>query len=350
VPRVIFSERAHDVAAGTTVLDALLADGVALPHACRAGACGACIVRVRSGPVPPRSQVGLPPAWIARGCVYACQCRPEADLEIESLGEGLRVAGEVAATAPLSATVSRVIVRVPEGFAPVRGQYVTLERGGVARSFSVADRRGPALELHVRRVPGGALSPYLCDAARPGDPLAVAGPFGDCMYGATPPDVPLLLAGTGTGLAPLWGILLDALDAGHRAPIWLFHGAVEPAGLYLCDELRALAARHPNLRYVPSALRGAAGDAAALDEGPLDAVVLRRVPVTRGMRVFVCGAPDVVRVVKRTIFLAGAAMRDISSDAFLPAAPAAVAPAAPATPAAPAAPATPAAPAAGRAG
>ncbi|HWU86258.1 MAG TPA: 2Fe-2S iron-sulfur cluster binding domain-containing protein [Kofleriaceae bacterium] len=321
MPRVTFAGRAHEVAGGTTVLDALLADGVELPHACRAGACGACVVRVRSGPVPPGCQVGLPPAWIARGCVYACQCRPEVDLAIEPLGEGLRVAGEVVSTAPLSGSVARVVVRVPEAFSPARGQYVTLERRGIARSFSVADRAGTALELHVRRIPGGALSPYLCDDARPGDPLSVAGPFGDCVYGEISPDVPLLLAATGTGLAPLWGIVLDALTAGHRAPIWLFHGAVDPSGLYLRAELRALAARHANLRYVPSALHaGAGGDGEVLEEGPLDAVVLRHVPATRGMRAFVCGAPDIVQVVKKKIFLAGAATRDISSDAFLPAA------------------------------
>ena len=321
--RVTFSGRAHEVADGATVLDTLLADGVELPHACRAGACGACVVRVRSGPIPPKAQVGLPPAWVARGCVYACQCRPEADLTIEPLGEGLRVAGELVSREPLSASVARVVVRVPESFAPVRGQYVTIERRGVARSFSVADRRGTDLELHIRRVPGGALSPYLCDDAAPGDALSVAGPFGDCMYGETSPDVPLLLVATGTGLAPLWGILQDALDAGHRAPIWLFHGAVDPAGLYLRGELRALAARHPGLHYRPSVLQGGAGDAGGpLEEGPLDVVVLRHVPATRGMRAFVCGAPDVVRAAKKKIFLAGAATRDISSDAFLPAAPA----------------------------
>lgn len=329
MPRVSFSGRDHEVAEGTTVLDALLADGVALPHACRAGACGACVVRVRSGPIPPKAQVGLPVAWAARGCVYACQCRPTADLAIEPVGEGLRVDGNIVATEPLSASVARVTLCVPESFAPARGQYVTIARGGVARSFSVADRRGADLELHVRRVPGGALSPYLCDEARPGDPLAVTGPFGDCMYGATSPETPLVLAATGTGLAPLWGILLDALAAGHRAPIRLFHGAVDPSGLYLRAELAALALQHANVEYVPSVLRNA-GDpgGGALEEGPLDAIVLRHVPSTRGMRAFVCGAPDVVRTLKKKLFLAGASTRDISADAFLP-------PGAPSAPAAP---------------
>jgi CDP-4-dehydro-6-deoxyglucose reductase, E3 len=329
--RVIFAERTHEVAPGTTVLDALLADGVALPHACRAGACGACVVRVRSGPIPPGAQVGLPPGWIARGCVYACQCRPEADLTIEAPGAGLRAAGEIARVERLSASVARVLVRIPASFETMRGQYVTLERGGVARSFSVADRRklddasgapdaSDELELHVRRIPGGALSPYLCDVAKPGDPVSVTGPFGSCVYAGTSPDAPLLLAATGTGLAPLWGILHDALAAGHRAPIWLFHGAVDATGLYLRDELGALAAQHPQLRYIASALRADDADDPTLEVGPLDAIMLRYVSSTRGMRAFVCGAPDVVQLMKKKIFLAGAATRDISSDAFLPAA------------------------------
>lgn len=320
--RVVYRERAHEVPEGTTVLDALLADGVLLPHACRAGACGACVVRVRSGPVPPKAQLGLPRAWIARGCVYACQCRPEGDLVIEAPGEGLRAAGEIAESAPLSPSVARVRVRVPASFEAVRGQYVTLERGGTARSFSIADRAldgaAATLELHIRRIPGGALSPYLCDEARPGDPVSVTGPFGDCVYAGTSPDAPLVLAGTGTGLAPLWGILRDALDAGHRAPIWLFHGAASPAGLYLQEELAALAARREGLHYIATVL--ARGDGPhTLEEGPLDAVVARHVPKARGARAFVCGAPEVVQATKKKIFLAGAATRDISSDPFLPA-------------------------------
>jgi NAD(P)H-flavin reductase len=144
----------------------------------------------------------------------------------------------------------------------------------------------------------------------------VQGPLGHCVYVPGRPEQPLLLAGTGTGLAPLWGVLHDALAAGHTGPIQVFHGAAEPSGLYLVSELSALAASHANLRYVPSVLRGAV---AAMEEGPLDQVVARHVPRTVGVRVFVCGAPDVVQVLKKKLFLAGAALRDIAADAFLPA-------------------------------
>lgn len=315
-PVVFYEGRSHEVREGQTVLDALLAAGESIPNACRAGACGACILRATSGEIPAEAQVGLRDAWKARGCFHACQCRPRGALSVEPLGDGMRVPARIAAREALSASVARVLVEAAAPFDATAGQYVTLDRGGVARSFSIAaihDRR--TLELHVRRNPGGALSPYLCDRASPGDEVVVQGPLGSCVYVPGRPEQPMLLAGTGTGLAPLWGILHDALAAGHTGPIHVLHGGVDPSGLYLVDELAALAAARSNVRYLPSVLRGAP---AGMEEGPIDAIVARHFPRTTGMRAFVCGAPDVVAALKKKIFLAGAALRDIAADAFVP--------------------------------
>ena len=41
-------------------------------------------------------------------------------------------------------------------------------------------------------------------------------------------------------------------------------------------------------------------------------------PRASGVRAFVCGAPDVVQLLKKKLFLAGASLRDILSDAFVP--------------------------------
>ncbi len=324
MPVVTYQGRAAEVSEGQTVLDALLAAGEAIPNACRAGACGACIVRATSGEIPPEAQVGLRDAWRARGCFHSCQCRPRGDLVVEPLGEGMRVAARIEARTALSSTVARVLVRVEGPFDATPGQYVTLDRAGVARSFSIAaihadqaDQAERTLELHVRRIPGGKLSPYLCDDAQPGDEVVVLGPLGFCVYVPGRPEQPLLLACTGTGLAPLWGVLHDALSAGHTGPIHVFHGGVDPSGLYLVDELRAVAAAHPQVRYVPSVLRD---PEPGMEQGSLDAVVARHVPRTTGVRVFLCGAPDIVALLKKKVFLAGAAMRDILSDAFVPAA------------------------------
>lgn len=315
---VTYEGRSHPIDEGQTVLDALLAGGEPIAHACRAGACGACLLRVTSGPIPPEAQVGLRDAWKARSYVHTCQCRPRGPLTLEPLGDGALVGATIIERHALSTSVARVLVQLAAPFEVMAGQYVTLHRGGVSRSFSIAAlHHGSVVELHVRRVPGGAMSPYLCDEARPGDVLTVQGPLGHCVYMRGRPEQPLLLAGTGTGLAPLWGVLHDALAAGHTGPIRIFHGAVEPDGLYLVDELRALAASRPQVHYVPSVLRGALP---GMEEGALDAVVARHVPRPVGTRVFLCGAPDIVRILKKKLFLAGASLPDIACDAFVPAA------------------------------
>ena len=129
----------------------------------------------------------------------------------------------------------------------------------------------------------------------------------------------MLLIGTGTGLAPLYGIVRDALRSGHRGPNHLFHGAVRPAGLYLNNELKAMAAAHANFTYTPSVLEG--DKPGTFEIGPIDRIVTDRFPKLGGWRCFVCGDPTMVLLSKKKLFLAGIAMRDIHADAFLPSAP-----------------------------
>jgi CDP-4-dehydro-6-deoxyglucose reductase, E3 len=319
VPVVTYLGRRHEVRDGQTVLDALLAGGEDIAHACRAGACGACIVRATDGDLPAEAQAGLRDSWRTRGYFHSCQCRPRADLTVEPLGEAVRVPAHVEERKRLSAIVTRVWIKLETPLPAAAGQYVNVRREGVARSYSIAALPGcDLLELHVRRHAGGKLSPYLCDQARPGDRLTIQGPLGHCIYVPGRPTDPLVLAGTSTGLAPLWGILHDALAADHAGPIHLFHAAKDPRGLYLVEELRALAAQHTNLRYRPSVLCDAASGGADLEEGSLDQIIAKHLPDTAGMRAFVCGAPDVVNLLKKKLFLSGTSLRDIAADAFLP--------------------------------
>ncbi len=338
--RVTYRGATHAVRPGQTVLEAVEAGGGSIPSSCRAGACGACIVQATAGAVPELAQRGLRESWRARGYLHACMCRPTEDLTLEPLGDGARVAARVLERTALSASVTRLRLALEGAMPAMAGQYVTLHRDGVARSYSIAALpAADQLELHVRHLPGGQLSPYLCEQAQPGDALAVQGPMGDCVYLAGRPEQALLLAGTGTGLAPLWGVLHDALAAGHLGPIHLFHGAREVSGLYLTHELRELAARHGNVHYVPCVLE--AGDAPPdIDRGSIEQVIARRLPKTAGMRAFVCGDPAIVTLIKKKLFLSGTALRDIAADAFLPAAAPSAAPSASA--AAADSPATPA--------
>ncbi|MCP3139870.1 2Fe-2S iron-sulfur cluster-binding protein [Pyxidicoccus xibeiensis] len=304
-----------------SVLEGLLRQGVSVPNSCRAGACQSCLMKAVQGEVPPAARVGLKDTLVAQGYFLACTCRPAQGTELEVAGaEALRVPARITSLVPLSASVLRVRLSTGAPLEYRAGQYVSLVRqDGLARSYSLASLpREDELELHVRLLPGGAMSGWLSGGARVGDTVFVQGPAGSCFYVPGRPEQPLLLAGTGTGLAPLYGIVRDALESGHTGPIWLFHGARTPEGLYLMDELRSLAARHPQLSYRPGVLSGGSRDVA---DGPLDALIRAEVPKPVGWRAWLCGDAQLVLSLRKKLFLSGLSLKDLHADAFLPSVP-----------------------------
>ncbi|MBJ6764857.1 2Fe-2S iron-sulfur cluster binding domain-containing protein [Myxococcaceae bacterium JPH2] len=305
-----------------TVLDGLLRQGVTVPHACRAGACQSCMMRGVAGSVPSAAQVGLKDTLKARSYFLACMCKLPEGTGLEVAGaQDLRVPARLTALERLTTDVLRVRLE-PEATLDYRaGQYVTLLRAdGLARSYSLASLpREKHLELHVRLVPGGTLSGWLAREARLGEQVALQGPAGECFYVPGNPEAPLLLAGTGTGLAPLYGIARDALEQGHTGPLFLFHGAREPGGLYLVETLRELAARHPNFRYRPNVL---CGGGAGVEEGSIEALLPTVLPKRpQGWRAYLCGNVEGVLSLRKKLFLAGFSLKDIHADAFLPSTP-----------------------------
>ena len=271
-------------------------------------------MQAAEGTPPKRSQAGLSRAQVAQGLFMACVCVPEGPLAVARAGDvHQRVVAEVTSLDALSDTVLRVRLTPLGPFAYRPGQFVRLiTDDGLARSYSIASTpdQAPTVELHVRVIPGGRMSSRLAEATVPGDHLTLSGPSGGCCYDGVDPDQPLILAGAGTGLAPLWGVLNDALNQGHRGPISLYHGALSPAGLYLQDELQALQARHANVSYRPC-VRAAGGD--LLETVKFD-------PTLKTAGIFLCGDAPLVEVMRRTLFLAGARLADIRADAFAAAA------------------------------
>jgi CDP-4-dehydro-6-deoxyglucose reductase, E3 len=326
MPTITHNNVPHELGANETVLDALLRDDVPVPHACRAGACQSCLMRATEGTPPASSQQGLKDSLKAQGYFLACQAKPTTDLTVADANDVLtRAPATVHHVDLIGPNVARVLLKCDAAFDYRPGQFIHLVRGdGLSRTYSLASQ-GPArdqhLELHVRRIPGGQMSTWLCDAAQPGDALEVRGPAGDCFYLPGRPDQSLLLAGTGTGLAPLYAIARDALHHRHTAPIRLYHGALDPAGLYLVDELQALAQAHANFTYIPCVLNGDNPSTLNPRVGALDTLICADLPTLANWRIYLCGHPDLVKTLRKKTFLAGAKIKEIHSDAFVPTAP-----------------------------
>jgi CDP-4-dehydro-6-deoxyglucose reductase, E3 len=317
--RILFEGKGFELARGETVLDGLLREGFSLPHSCRAGVCQSCLVRADSGAVPQESQGGLKETLKAQGYFLPCICRPESALEISRAGEALDVAASLEELDRLNRTVMRVRIRPAARLSYIPGQFITLLRGdGVARSFSLASLASDELlELHIRKVSGGKMSSWLHEEASPGDRVTLRGAFGNCFYTEGRPDQPLLLAGTGTGLAPLYGIARDALSKGHDGRMDLYHAGRAPEDLYLTEELLDLQQRHSNFVYHPVVESGSSPGIEAR-AGSIEEIVLGDFPQPKGMRTYICGRPAMVKTLRKKLFLAGQSLRDIFGDAFLP--------------------------------
>ena len=319
MPTVRFDGVSVSLEENESVLDALLRAGHSVSHSCKAGSCGSCLLKAVEGRVPERAQQGLKDSWKAQGYFLACVCHPDEDLSV-SEATGARIGARIAALAPLSRDVLEVRLQADAPLEFRAGQYITLIRpDGLARSYSIASLpEDDVIVLHVRLLAGGKMSGWLSGEARPGDRVDLLGPSGECFYVPGRPEQPLVMVGTGTGLAPLYGIVRDALRQGHTGPIHLFHGAVQPAGLYLRKELADLAERHAQLTYAPVVLADA--DEPGMEVGSIDQVLVGRFPKLAGFRGFVCGDPALVGTLRKKMFLAGMNSREIYADAFLPSA------------------------------
>jgi len=320
-----FEGRCFTLAPGETVLEGLERQGEGVPSSCRAGVCQSCVLRAVGGEVPAAAQHGLRETLRAQGYFLSCKCRPEGPLEVERGNAVGRFRATVASVEALNARVARLRVECEPAPAYFAGQFMNLVHpSGQMRSYSVASVGALEswLEFHVGLIPGGVMSTWVHEEIALGDTLEIVGPQGNCFYVAQNPEQPLFLLGTGTGLAPLYGIARDALAQGHQGPIHLFHGSLRREGLYLVEALRAMAAEWPQFQYHPCVLEGDGAD--GIEVAAIDTLAFERIPDLKGWRVFLCGPPDLVKKMQRATFLKGASMQEIFADAFLPAATATV--------------------------
>lgn len=312
-----YEDRPVDIAPGETVLEALLRAGVEAPNSCRSGHCQTCMHRAVTGAPPPESQLGLTDAQKALGLFLPCVCQPKSPLAIVRPDDiGAQIDATVHSIEPLSHDIVRLRIEA-QNFAYRPGQFLELiVADDLKRHYSLASHpeEDPYLEMHIRLHQKGRMSAHVMQELAPGHKIRVAGPSGTCFYEGVHAQQPLVLIGAGTGLAPLYGVLRDALRSGHRGPIRLYHGARDSKGLYLHDELKSLAESRENVDYRPCALNPEAPDG-----GDVAAMALESETGLADSAFFLCGGENLVKRLKRELFMRGASLKNIRSDAFTPA-------------------------------
>lgn len=137
------------------------------------------------------------------------------------------------------------------------GQYIGLRYDNTSRAYSLANSpTQDELEICVRRVPGGRLSPSLCDQLRVGDPVTVRGPYGELVLQDHSVRDMVFLA-TGTGVAPFKSMIDYIFETGRDVyqgvtrDVWLFLGSAWKDDLPYADAFRTLQRQHANFHFVP---------------------------------------------------------------------------------------------------
>lgn len=214
--------------ASVSILDAARQQGIVLEYSCRTGRCGICKAQVNAGEttVLRSEDESLTAHEAAQGMILTC-CRAAADdviLDVEPLD---RLAGLEIKTMParivsierLAPQIVRVLLRTPptSQMRFLAGQYIDVLVDGVRRSYSLAGapRADGMLELLIKQYPGGRLSGYWFERAKPNDLVRVEGPLGTFFLRENAPQDIIFLA-TGTGIAPVKALLEElARDPDH---------------------------------------------------------------------------------------------------------------------------------------
>ena len=306
---------AFEVVRDEAILPAAIRAGVGLPYGCRDGACGSCKSRLLEGRVihGAHQAKALSAAEEQAGWILTCCATPQTDCVVEArtvAGAGeyppLKMPARVASLARPAADVVVMKLQLPANvaFKYRAGQYLEfILRDGSRRSYSMANApeqlgSPPAIELHLRHMPGGKFTDQVFATMKEKDILRVEGPFGS-FFLREDSAKPIVLLASGTGLAPIKAIVEHLRAAAISRPATLYWGCRSQADLYQHDWALAAAAAMPNLRYLPVLSEARPEDAWQGRTGFVHQAVMADLPDLSGHEVYACGAPLMVEAAER---------------------------------------------------
>ncbi|MDX8396645.1 MAG: FAD-binding oxidoreductase [Mariprofundaceae bacterium] len=318
MPMITYQGQEFECGSDETILAALARQGVMIRSGCQSGGCQTCMTKALKGKPSKISQHALQDTLRAQNYFLPCVCKPTEDIEMGEAPEPETFTAEITEKLWLNDSVVCLRLICPEGFDYFPGQFINISRnfGKIIRSYSLASVRHEAfIELHIKRMPEGKMSGWICDDLYEGDEISFSGPMGDCFYAVKNLDAPLILAGTGTGLAPLYGIVRDAIAAGHRGEIHLLHGSYLDKGLYYTQALQKLASEVDSFTYTPCVAGGDVPENGL--KGEINEILAEKLAGKSDWHVFLCGNAGIVKKMKCGCFLANIPIKNIYADEFL---------------------------------
>jgi CDP-4-dehydro-6-deoxyglucose reductase len=311
------AKRSFSVQRDEPILAAAIRQGIGMPYGCRDGACGSCKSRLLEGRVihGAHQLKALSVAEEDAGFMLPCCAAAQTDCIIEARsvpGAGehpvLKLPARVLDRQRVAADVIILRLQLPanQNLQYRAGQYAEIiQRDGARRSYSMANAAHnlgspPALELHLRHMPGGRFTDHVFNTMQDKEILRIEGPFGS-FFLRDADDTPIVLIAGGTGFAPIKAIIEHMQFKGIARATTLYWGCRTRADLYLHDWALEAATQLPNLRYIPVLSHATAADAWGGRTGLVHEAVMADWPDLSAHQVYACGAPVMVEATQRDL-------------------------------------------------
>jgi CDP-4-dehydro-6-deoxyglucose reductase len=300
---------------GETLLDAGLRAAIPLPFECRSGGCGVCKATLIGGEVEMSGyqKRALSDQERAAGRILTCCATAVTDVEFEyeedAAMRGTRIEryrARVERLELLAHDVMAVALRLQDDrrIAFEAGQYLNvILEDGARRSYSFTTPSGTtdAIELHIRRMPGGRFTSQVFESMQAGDDIEFEGPIGSFVL-HEPSDKPLIFVAGATGFAPVKSLLEQAFRLGIERPLHLYWGVRQRRDLYLLELSEPAADDHWKGRT-----------------GLVHEAILADFPDLSGFSVYACGSVRMVEAARPAFVAQGLSEDACHSDAFTPA-------------------------------
>ncbi|QMT32494.1 2Fe-2S iron-sulfur cluster-binding protein [Alysiella filiformis] len=321
-----FSSQANE-----TILAAAIRNGINLPHSCQSGVCGSCAAKLVSGNILQSGEYDdyvLSADEIAAGTILLCCSQADGDVVVDmpsyagAKAIAIRTLPARVASVAIRGDVAILSVALPKAppFQFHAGQYMEILLKDGSRSYSIANApsQNGVLEFHVRHHEGGLFSPQLFSGSlKTGSIMRLRGPLGSFYLNEDADNAPLILLATGTGFAPIKGILQHLAETQATRHVHVYHGVRFENGLYDEVALRELLAKLPNAKYTPVVSRPSENWQGAT--GHITEHVLRDYADLSAHEVYACGSPAMVQSSKQALVQqAKLPEKAFYSDAFTP--------------------------------
>jgi CDP-4-dehydro-6-deoxyglucose reductase, E3 len=327
------SGRSFSIDRDEPILAAAIRQGIGLPYGCKDGACGSCKSRLLEGRVihGAHQAKALSNEEEAAGLILTCCAAPQTDVVVEArtvpgAGEFLvrKMPTRVISIDKPAPDVAVLKMQLPanDQLRYHAGQYIEfILPGNLRRSYSMASAphtQGdkPAIELHIRHMPGGRFTEQVFGTLSPKDILRIEGPFGS-FFLREESAAPIVLLASGTGFAPIKAIIEQLRFKASTRPTVLYWGCRSRADVYQHDWAAQAAEEMPNLRYVPVLSEPKAEDEWTGRTGLVHHAVMHDLPDLSAFQVYACGAPIMVESAQRDfIARCGLPAEEFYADAF----------------------------------